>query len=93
MPFFLQKKTTDFVCSEKELELLDSSSLRKGNFATKGEISYHKEKRKMENMVECLKGCDVDSFPVSFKRDLLYPPVVVVVVGVVLLVVFVGTVV
>ena len=32
----------------------------------------------MENMVEFLKGCDVDSFPVGFNRDLLYPPVVVI---------------
>ena len=26
--------------------------------------------------MEFLKGCDVDSFPVGFDRDLLYPPVV-----------------
>ena len=37
----------------------------------------HEEKRKMENMVEYLKGCDVNSFPVGFDHDLLYPPVVV----------------
>ena len=71
------RKCHDFACSEKELELLDSSSLRKGNIVTKGEISYHKEKRKMEDMVEYLKGCSEHSFPVGFDRDLLYPPDVV----------------
>merc|ERR1711957_331708 len=43
---------------------------------TRGEIGYHREKKKMENMVDFLKGCDENSFPVGFDRDLLYPPVV-----------------
>ena len=30
-------------------------------------------------MVEFWKGCDVDSFPVGFDRDLLYPPVVIII--------------
>ena len=29
-------------------------------------------------MVEFLKCCDVDSFPVGFDRDFSYPPVVVI---------------
>merc|ERR1712161_117324 len=75
--YHFQKKPSDFAFSEQKLELLDTPSLRKGNIATKGEISYHKEKRKMKDMVEFLKGCPEHSFPVGFDRDLLYPPDVV----------------
>merc|ERR1712238_63855 len=37
--YHFQKKPSDFAFSEQKLELLDTPSLRKGNIATKGEIS------------------------------------------------------